>query len=83
MNVSNVLDGWENYLNKSEVTEELAKVRAQKCAVCPHLKHGVLTAFIKDDIKEIQGCYCGICKCPTSAKLRSEKETCSDNPPKW
>lgn len=63
-------------MSKSEVTEELARARAKECAECAELKNGVITAFINDDLKEIKGTYCNKCKCPTSAKIRSEKETC-------
>lgn len=76
MKISNILNGWQNFLSKSEVTEQLAKERAGKCKECKHSKHGDLTAFIKDELIEIQGSYCNLCKCPLSAKIRSEKETC-------
>jgi len=33
-------------------------------------------AFIKDELKEIEGHYCNLCKCPISAKIRSELEMC-------
>jgi hypothetical protein len=81
MKIKNVLNGWENFLDKSEVTEDLAKQRAKECVKCPKAKHGLLTAFINDDLKEIEGHYCDICKCPLSAKLRSENENCPIN--KW
>ena len=76
MQISNILDGWQNYLEKSEVTESLAEHRAVNCLVCPYFKKGKLLAFIKDDLKEIEGCYCDLCKCPLSAKIRSKNETC-------
>ena len=76
MQISNILNGWQNFITKSEVSEKLAKERAAECAQCPHAKKGKLLAFIKDDLKEIESEYCDICKCPLSAKLRSELETC-------
>jgi hypothetical protein len=76
MQISNILNGWQNFLAKSEVTESLAEHRAVNCLVCPYLKKGKLLAFIKDDLKEIEGHYCDICKCPLSAKIRSKNETC-------
>ena len=80
MKISNILNGWQNFLSKSEVTEQLAKERASKCKECEHAKHGTLTAFIKDDLVEVSGFVCMMCdsyiKCPLSAKIRSEKETC-------
>ena len=76
MQISNILNGWQNFIAKSEVSEKLAKERAAECAKCTHAKKGKLLAFIKDDLKEIEGYYCDLCKCPLSAKLRSELETC-------
>ena len=76
MNISNILNGWQNFLSKSEVTEERAKGRANRCSDCEHAKHGKLIAFIKDELTEVQGSYCNLCKCPLSAKIRSEKESC-------
>lgn len=73
MNYKYILEGWENFISKSEETEEKAKEKALICSVCPELKKGTLTAFIKDKIKDIQGCYCDVCKCPTSALIRSSK----------
>ncbi len=76
MQISNILKGWQNFISKSEVTEALAEHRAVNCLVCPYLKKGKLLAFIKDDLKEIEGHYCDLCKCPLSAKIRSKNETC-------
>lgn len=76
MKINNILQGWANFIDKSEVTEELAVLRASKCSDCPNAKSGKLLAFIKDDLTEIQGAYCSICKCPLSAKVRSINEKC-------
>lgn len=76
MKINNILQGWANFIDKSEVTEELAFFRANKCSDCPNAKKGKLLAFIKDDLKEVQGAYCSICKCPLSAKVRSINEKC-------
>lgn len=81
MNLKNILNGWENFIEKSEVTESKAQERATHCSVCPNLKKGLLSAFINDKLTEIQGTYCNKCKCPTSAKIRSINETCPIN--KW
>lgn len=66
-----ILSGWKNYLDKGEVTEEIAKQRAAICSGCPHAKQGKLLAFIKDTLKEVEGAYCNACGCPLSAKVRS------------
>ena len=78
MQISNILNGWQNFIAKSEVSEKLAKERAAECAKCTHAKNGKLLALIKDDLKEIEGCYCDLCKCPLSAKVRSKNENCED-----
>lgn len=59
-----ILSGWKNYLDKSEVTEVVAKERAAICAACPSLRNGMLLAFIKDELKEVRGAYCNKCGCP-------------------
>lgn len=76
MNIKNILNGWLNFIEKSEVTEEIAEKRAMHCAKCVECKEGKLLALIKDDLKEIEGFYCALCYCPISAKIRSELETC-------
>lgn len=78
--IKNILSGWRNYLDKTDVTEESAKKRAALCAACPHAKQGKLLAFIKDHLKEVAGAYCNLCKCPLSAKVRST-DICPIN--KW
>jgi len=69
--IKEILTGWKNYLDKSEVVEEIAKKRAAICAVCPHAKQGKLLTFVKDTLEEVQGAYCDQCGCPLSAKIRS------------
>jgi len=81
MKLSNILNGWHNFLSKSEVSERLASNRAMECIGCPHAKKGMLPVFIKDDLEEIQGYYCDLCKCPLSAKIRSINEKCDID--KW
>lgn len=69
--INKILSGWKNYLNKSEVTEAVAKERAALCASCPHARQGKLLTFVKDNLKEVEGAYCSQCGCPLSAKIRS------------
>ncbi|TRW22574.1 hypothetical protein FMM05_16980 [Flavobacterium zepuense] len=78
--LQNILTGWKNYLSKSEVTEAIAKHRAAVCAACPNARQGKLLTFIKDRLKEVEGTYCNTCKCPLSAKVRSN-DICPKN--KW
>jgi len=69
--LQHILSGWKNYLSKSEVSEAIAQQRADLCASCPHARQGKLLEFINDSLKEIEGAYCNVCKCPLSAKVRS------------
>lgn len=64
-----IFKGWFNFLTG---LDGLAKEKAKHCNECPNKKHGKLLEFIKDDLKEVEGFYCDICKCPLSAKLRSD-----------
>lgn len=78
--IKNILTGWKNFLDKSEVTEAIAKERATVCAACPLARQGKLLAFVKDTLKEVEGAYCKACGCPLSAKVRSN-DICPNN--KW
>lgn len=73
-----ILNGWTNYLVGSDnVVLEEAKRRADICSKCPELKHGFHTAILPDyQIREIQGHYCNVCKCPSSASVRSKNHQC-------
>lgn len=71
MNIKVILEGWKNFIDKSEVTEKVAEGRAAICGQCPLAKQGKLLTFVNDSLTEIQGAYCGACKCPLSAKVRS------------
>lgn len=76
LNIKNILNGWQNFIFKNEVTEKLAEIRAEHCAKCPHLKYGSMLSMVKDELKEIESHYCGKCTCPISAKIRTQNETC-------
>lgn len=81
--VEDIINGWENYFQGSDAeTLQEAKRRAEICAVCPHLKKGLHSALLPDmQIKEIQGHYCGVCKCPSSTMVRSKYYKCPKG--KW
>ena len=82
MNIKNILNGWQNFISKSEVSEQLASDRALECIGCEHAKFKKsIEVFIKDDFKEIEGYICNLCKCPISAKIRSVNEKCDID--KW
>ena len=77
MNIKNILNGWQNFISKSEVTERLASDRAMECIGCENAKFSkTIEVFIKDDFEEIEGYLCKLCKCPLSAKIRSVSEKC-------
>jgi len=75
MNVNNILNGWKNFMDKSEVVERVAVERAKQCTGCEHAKKSMLS-FFKDSLKEVEGYKCNKCQCPLSAKIRSVNETC-------
>jgi hypothetical protein len=71
-----ILNGWHNFIVKSEVTEKLAKQRAVICSSCIHKEKTILTAFVKENFKKIKGYKCKFCNCPLSPKIRSLNEKC-------
>lgn len=78
--IKDILSGWSNFISKSETTEEIAKQRAEVCSTCEYAKKGLLTTFIKDELKDIEGYYCSDCAgCPLSAKVRTKNDICK----KW
>lgn len=79
MNLYAIISGWKNFIQRSEVTECVAIQRAVVCSKCPEAKQGKLLSVVKDEVKEIEGHYCNLCKCPLSAKVRQNEEVC----PKW
>lgn len=78
--VNDILNGWGNYFKGSDpATLEEAKRRAEICAKCPFMKKGKHAAILPDmQIKEIEGYYCGKCKCPISTIVRSKDYKCPD-----
>ena len=71
-NISTILKAWSNVIIKDDAIEQEAKRRAKICASCPLAKQGKILTFVKDSLKEVEGFYCGECKCPLTAKIRSE-----------
>ena len=76
--ITNILNGWNNYFNKDAVVEKVANQRAEFCAKCPFAVESIFTIFVKDELREIEGLICTICNCPLSAKIRSKNETCPE-----
>lgn len=78
--ISNIFNGWFNLLTDNKAVDKLAKSRAKICFKCDYKKDNqIIDKFIGDDIIEIKGTICGICKCPLSAKIRSINEKCPKN----
>ncbi|MHA2088257.1 MAG: hypothetical protein ACW972_08265 [Promethearchaeota archaeon] len=78
--INDIISGWSNFIDKSEVTEEIAKQRAEICSKCEHAKKSMLLGFVKDELKEVEGYYCSDCfGCPLSAKIRTKNDICE----KW
>jgi len=75
-----IASGWKNFIDKTEVNEKVAIERALICSKCKYAKKSMLLAFIKDDLKEVEGYYCSDCGgCPLSAKIRTKNNICK----KW
>ena len=74
--IEEILNGWENFIAKSEVTEQIAKERAEICSGCDSNIKSKLLIFVKDSLKEIEGRKCSECQCPLSAKIRSVNSKC-------
>ena len=67
-----IIKAWRNVIVKDPTIEEEAKRRASICSGCSFAKKGKILTFVKDELKEVEGLYCGECKCPLTAKIRSE-----------
>ena len=79
--LKDILSGWSNFIDKSEVTEEKATQRGLICSTCEYAKFStMLNTFVKDELKTVKGYYCSDCGgCPLSAKVRTNKDICK----KW
>ena len=76
--ISKIVKAWIKVFEGS-VTEE-HKRRAFICHGCEFAKHNKYLDFINDDMEEVKGMICSVCKCPLIAKIRSE-DSCPEN--KW
>lgn len=70
--VFNIIEGWANYVLNLKTIE--AKRKASICNDCLHKKYTGYEVIQDNSIKEIQGFICNKCKCPLSAKLRSNSK---------
>lgn len=76
MQLSNIFNGWKNYLTNDVEIEHLAKERAKNCVSCKYKKDSTVFGWVKDEIEEINGTVCGLCSCIIAMKVRSKNEKC-------
>lgn len=76
MQLYRIIEGWGNYLTKSEKIEALANERALKCVPCKFKKQSKVFGWVSDEIKEINASVCSLCDCPIAMKVRSKNEKC-------
>ena len=76
--INDIIEGWSKYFKGSNSVDlEMAKKRAAICVECEMIRHGAHAAILPDaQLGEIQGHYCGECKCPLSTAVRSSGYTC-------
>lgn len=81
--LTQIKDGWKNYIFKLKDQEEMATIRAKICAGCEHANPKfIFQAFMPDKtLKDIEGLGCDKCRCPLSAKVRSPLTNCPED--KW
>ena len=70
---------WVKVVKGIENPEE--KRRAEICKGCEFRTKSKYLDWVKSDIKEIEGHYCSLCKCPLVAKVKTtnKKHICK----KW
>ena len=80
--LSEIINGYKNYFIGDQDSLDIVKKRSEVCSQCPEARKGIHSALLPDmTLAEIQGLYCGICKCPLSPKVRSKESKCPFN--KW
>ena len=72
MQIFNIIGGWANLL--LELETESAKEKSYFCLDCKERKFSKFELIKDNEIKELNGYICGICKCPLVAKLRSDSK---------
>lgn len=77
-NVKEIIEGWSNYFIGDDPADKVTvESRAKICASCDAAKKGIISSLLPDmSLKEIEGRYCGKCKCPLSPKVRSKQSEC-------
>lgn len=71
MNIGNVFTGWARVMGLRETpkeVKELSEQRLRVCSFCEHGKQSKFLEFLTGGAEEIDGLYCGVCKCPCHQK---------------
>jgi len=72
----NFFKGWGNWIVDNPEAAKMAYARAEHCKDCIYAVKGMISQWVGDDLKQIEGFKCDVCSCPLSAKLRSPGELC-------
>lgn len=73
--ISNIAEGWKNYLSGRTTDQERA--RARICKECPAAVLGTYEKVLPDfQLEEVQGLKCSECGCPLVTKIRSTNSKC-------
>jgi len=67
-----MITGWSNLL--FELETEKAKEKSFFCLECKERKFTNFEIIKDNQIKELNGYICNLCKCPLIAKLRSDSK---------
>lgn len=76
MNPLTIIKAWVKVYKGTTTAED--KRRYEICRKCEHAKYKSYLDFVDDDLKDVKGFICNLCKCPLVAKIRS-KDKCN----KW
>lgn len=81
LNPTALLDGVQNFNNPVDEIEELATVRSQICATCPHFVNEEIRMLQVEDTRQPQlsNKKCDLCGCILSYKTRQLIDKCK----KW
>lgn len=71
VNIENVFTGWGRVmglLDTPKEVQDLSVLRLSECVQCEHAKHSKFLEFLNNGAEDIDGLYCGLCKCPCHQK---------------
>ena len=79
-NTPNIISGWWNYIFPQEASDKRAAARAEQCKTCPYLVDSIIQ-LADNKFPWLEAKKCGLCNCPSPAKVRARKEKCDAG--KW